>query len=510
MKYFIYCRKSTDEDNRQIQSIQAQENELIEFAKIQKLEVYKILRESKTAKEPGREIFNGMLLSIEKGEAEGIIAWHPDRLARNSVDGGKVIYLMDTGLLKELKFPTYWADNTPQGKFTLGMAFNQSKYYVDNLSQNVKRGIREKLRNGEWPSWAILGYKNDLLKKTIIPDPEKFDLVKRVFDTYILGNYTLQEIADMAYKWGLLGVKGKPLSKSSIQRLLSNPFYAGIMVYNGKRYSGSHKKMISMGIYLQTQKVLKKNGKPQKFKKEKKVFAFTGILKCGECGCTITAEKQKGLTYYRCTKKNGNCNQKYLREELLEEQVSEVMDSISIDDKTRNLMLQALKQCNKHEYDLHINSLKFWQNELNKLQAKKRKLIDLYTDQKIDELMFEEKRIEIECEENVAMENLERCKEDGNKWIEQMERLIIVANQAFWAYSKGDNIDRRLLINIIGSNFILMDKKLHWDWIEPFDILAKNKGSSEWRRVRDLNPRFLRTHAFQACALDHYANSPSK
>lgn len=132
----------------------------------------------------------------------------------------------------------------------------------------------------------------------------------------------------------------------------------------------------------------------------------------------------------------------------------EVMESISIDDETRDLMLQALKQCNKNEYDLHMNSLKYWQNELNRLRGKRKKLVDLYTD-----ALFEEKKIEIECEENVAMENLEVIKDEGNKWIERMEDLIIVANQAFWAYEKGDSTDRRLLLNIMSSNFVLIDKK---------------------------------------------------
>ena len=110
--------------------------------------------ESKTAKEPGREIFNEMVASIEKNEAEGILAWHPDRLARNSIDGGRIIYLVDTGKITTLKFPTFWFDPTPQGKFMLSIAFGQSKYYVDNLSENIKRGIRQKLRNGIWPAWA--------------------------------------------------------------------------------------------------------------------------------------------------------------------------------------------------------------------------------------------------------------------------------------------------------------------------------------------------------------------
>jgi DNA invertase Pin-like site-specific DNA recombinase len=81
-----------------------------------------------------------MLDRICLGEAQGILAWHPDRLARNSVDGGRIIYLLDTGKLKDLKFPTFWFDSTPQGKFMLNIAFGQSKYYIDNLSENIRRG----------------------------------------------------------------------------------------------------------------------------------------------------------------------------------------------------------------------------------------------------------------------------------------------------------------------------------------------------------------------------------
>ena len=107
-----------------------------------------------TAKEPGRKIFGEMLDRICAGEAGGILAWHPDRLARNSIDGGKIIYLLDTGKLLDLKFPTFWFDTTPQGKFMLSIAFGQSKYYIDNLSENIKRGHRQKLRKGIWPGFA--------------------------------------------------------------------------------------------------------------------------------------------------------------------------------------------------------------------------------------------------------------------------------------------------------------------------------------------------------------------
>src|SRR3989344_4845643 len=154
MKYFIYARKSTEDEDRQILSIEAQLVELKEFAAKEKLEIVALLCEAKTAKEPGRIKFAEMLQKIENGEADGIISWHPDRLARNSVDGGKIIYMIDRGLIKSLKFPTFWFEPTPQGLFMLQIAFGQSKYYVDSLSENTKRGLRQKIRNGIWPSWA--------------------------------------------------------------------------------------------------------------------------------------------------------------------------------------------------------------------------------------------------------------------------------------------------------------------------------------------------------------------
>ena len=188
-KFFLYARKSTDTEEKQVRSIDDQIAELKELAKKENIEIAKIFIEKQTAKEPGRPIFNEILSRIEKGEAEGILAWHPDRLARNSVDGGQIIYLVDTGIIKELKFPTFWFENTPQGKFMLQIAFGQSKYYVDNLSENIKRGIRQKLKNGLWPQMAPLGYLNDKNTKSIIVNKNKARLIKKAFELYSTGNY---------------------------------------------------------------------------------------------------------------------------------------------------------------------------------------------------------------------------------------------------------------------------------------------------------------------------------
>ncbi len=148
-KFFLYARKSTDLEDRQVLSIEAQIIELREFTKREGIKVVEEFIEKQSAKIPGRPIFNEMLKRIKKGEVNGILAWHPDRLARNSVDGRRIIYLLDTGKLQYLKFPQFWFEDTPQGKFMLNIAFGQSKYFVDSLSENTKRGLRQKVHRGE-------------------------------------------------------------------------------------------------------------------------------------------------------------------------------------------------------------------------------------------------------------------------------------------------------------------------------------------------------------------------
>ncbi len=303
MKYFVYCRKSTDEDNRQVQSIESQEKELIQFAIQNNIDIVETYKESKTAKMPGREVFNLMLTNIEKGKAQGILSWHPDRLTRNSIDGGKVIFLMDQGVLKDLKFPTYWVDNSPQGKFNLSLAFGQSKYYIDNLSQNVKRGQREKLRRGEYPAMAPIGYINDKINKTIIPDPERAHFIKRLFSEYATNRFSIKELALASRKWGLKTSRDGILSSSTLERILKSKFYVGMIIYNKETYKGIHKPLINVGTFMQVQKILKNKAKTTQHKSIKEMLAFTGMMQCGECGFSITAEIHKGHIYYRCTKK---------------------------------------------------------------------------------------------------------------------------------------------------------------------------------------------------------------
>ena len=152
MKYFAYCRKSSEGEERQALSIPAQIDEIKRvFGDVQDMEISEWFEEKMSAKAPGRPVWAAMIKRLEKGEADGIVAWHPDRLARNSVDGGWIIHLLDRRVLKDLKFVSYSYEHSPQGMFMLQIMFGQSKYYVDNLSVNVKRGIRRGKVAGEGP-----------------------------------------------------------------------------------------------------------------------------------------------------------------------------------------------------------------------------------------------------------------------------------------------------------------------------------------------------------------------
>jgi len=290
-KFFIYTRKSTDDKDRQVRSISDQLAELKSLALKEQIDVVDVFVEKQTAKIPGRPVFNEMMSRMEAGEASGILAWHPDRLARNSVDGGKIIYLVDTGVISEMKFPTFWFDPTPQGKFMLSIAFSQSKYYVDNLSENIKRGHRNKVKEGIWPQMSPIGYVN-VKGGGIIPHEDLAPLVKKTFEAYATGNFTLREVRDKFNALGLKRKSGRELAVSNYQKLLKNPIYTGLMRYNGEIFEGKHEPIISKKLFDSVQEVMSRKSKPHS--KGLKPYIYRGFFRCGECGCFITTETQKG------------------------------------------------------------------------------------------------------------------------------------------------------------------------------------------------------------------------
>ena len=487
MKYFIYARKSTDEDDRQVLSLDSQLHELREFAQKEGLSITEELVEAKTAKQPGRRFFNYMLKRVEMGDADGIVSWHPDRLARNSVDGGKIIYLIDQGPLKDLRFPTYRFDNTAQGKFMLNIAFGQSKYYIDNLSENVKRGIREKLRRGEWPGWAPLGYTNDYKNHIITIDSDKAILVKKMFEVFAKGDISVGQLEREVSKWGLLGKTGKPVCHEVISGILRNPFYYGMIRYKGELYEGSHPPLISKKLFDTVQEILAGNRHPQVRGRIK--FEYVGLMTCGECGRCITAEHQKGHTYYRCTKKNRQCTQKFLREEALLSQIREALKKVFIDNSTKDKIINRLTEYYSKESKASSSLSGQIAQKIAEIDTKIERLIDLYISQGITDAEYQSLKAKLLNEKQDLKEKLGQIEKISGGWLEPAKDFVTTCNEIGSVAWQENPPSLREFLKTVGSNFVLKDRNLTFTYIKPYDVVAKSQGSLDWRARQELNLR---------------------
>jgi len=481
--YFLYARKSTDVEDKQVLSIESQVNELREFAKREDLEIMEEFSEAKTAKEPGRPIFSYMLKQIESGLAGGILAWHPDRLARNSINGGKIIYLIDIEKIVDLRFPTYRFDATAQGKFMLSIAFGQSKYYVDNLAENVKRGLREKLRRGEWPGTAPLGYYNDAVSHTVKPDPEKTRFVYKAFELYATGNYSLEELLREVHRWGLTAKAGKPIFKSCLAKMLRNPFYYGVMIYKGERFEASHPPLISKKLYDSVQAVIAQ--KTRIIKKTVDRFNFTGLMKCGECGASITAETHQGHIYYRCTKKITACTQRYLREEVLLEQINNAILKVFIDNDIKDKIINRFEELAKDESKASSLAARQAVDKLKEFDEKIERLIDLYIAKEISQEEYQHKKAKLLNEKKDLQERLGEATKRGGGWLEPAKEFVSTCNAAGSVAWQGNPSAKRDFLKILGSNLILKDRNLLFSTKKPYSLVSGIGLKENWLRLCD-------------------------
>ncbi len=354
MRYFTYCRKSSEAEDRQVMSIESQLSTLQRaFADKPGIEFSAIYEEAFSAKSPGRPRFDEMIQRIERGDAEGIVSWAPDRLARNSIDGGRIVYLLDRGILHDLKFATYTFENNSQGKFMLQIMFGQSKYYSDALSENVKRGNRTKIERGWRPNQCPLGYINDPLTKTVIKDPVHFPLIRTMYDLVLTGAYSPKAIALLARdQWGFRTPKkkrigGKPLSISTVYRIFTNPFYAGVIEWGGQTFPGKHQAVVTLDEFARVRGLLRRPGRPRP---QKYTFAFTGMIRCAACGRSVTAEHKinrygSRYLYYHCSRSGlgPQCKEPSVELQSLEAQIVGFLRLLMIDPGIEAWVLEEIR-----------------------------------------------------------------------------------------------------------------------------------------------------------------------
>ncbi len=482
-KYFLYVRKSSESEERQAKSIEAQIQELTDLANKENLFIAETFIESKSAKIPGRKEFARMIEKIYASkEPVSILAWHPDRLARNSIDGGQIIYLIDLKKICGLKFSTFWFEPTPQGLFMLQVAFGQSKYYSDNLSENVKRGVRQKLRRGEWIGKAPVGYLNNPKTRNIDPDPVKSKVIKKLFKEFAEGKHSLDSARQRLSFFGIASKSGNLLSLSHMHWIFTNWLYTGIIKYKGESFEGKYEPIVDRATFEAVQKLFKLRSRPRVIK-SKHDFALTGIFTCGECGCSITAQFAKGhggtYRYYRCTKKKCKCSQGYLREDRMQNQLRDVLKTVALPDGWAHEMLAHVEELEREEQKNLISFAQSIENKIKDTEERLDKLVNAFLEETIEKDIYLKKK-----EELIKLKtNLSQQKDDfgqkSNSRLEPMKNWIESAQLAgTLAFSK-DFCCEKSLLEKIGSNLILRDKKIQMNLVAPYSLIAKYKKLAE-------------------------------
>jgi DNA invertase Pin-like site-specific DNA recombinase len=347
VRYCLYARKSTEQDEVQALSIDSQIKEMSALAARDGLEVVVTKRESHSAKETGqRPVFNEMLDEIRAGTYNGILTWAADRISRNAGDLGRVVDLMDAGVLHGIQTFSQKFSNNPNEKFLLMILCSQAKLENDNKSINVKRGLRTRAEMGMLPGWAPIGYLNDTRndhKCEYLLDPLRAPIIKMIFEKVAKDRWSGLKI----YHWLKDDLKfttrsDKSLNISTLYELLKNPFYCGVFEYprkSGNWYVGKHEALITRELFEAVRQKIVDETKQRRRSNE---FAFVRMMTCGDCGSGITAfEKEKiikgtGETklyrYYACGRtKDRHCKSLYVREDALMEQLIDMIDEVEVD-----------------------------------------------------------------------------------------------------------------------------------------------------------------------------------
>jgi len=516
-KYFIYCRKSKGKKEEQSPSIDSQYNELVSFARKENLRVVGVFKETQSAFEMGRPKFQEMIEKIENGEANGILIWEISRLSRNMQDTALIDGLLSNKKLIKIQSPGRDYVDKEGEDFLLNMELVISRQYSKEISRRTKRGLNYKIREmKEWPGWSPLGYANvnektqtisgemttykkgiqKLLEKRwkeekrlpnrIEIDPIKGPLVKKIFDDFASGNYSLGVMLNRIEKSGLNGKSGKPVSKSCLVHLLKNPFYYGYMKYNNEFYEGSYKPLICKALFDEVQNVLRNKGKPIK---KRWSFAFTGLIRCGECGCSITAEKKKNrYVYYHCTHmrdriRRNPCLQSSITEKDLRNQLKKGIKKIVVNDMVKDLLIEAIKESHKREKELHQKGIKEWQIMYQTAENNLNRLFELFYSGLITQNEFKKEKEEIIERKERAKNYLEIHNKAQKSWLNYSERLIITTNHAYKIFNEGTPEEVKLLLSAIGKDYLLKDSVLTFKIKEPFNFIARLNDSKSYNKT---------------------------
>jgi site-specific DNA recombinase len=411
-KAVVYARVSSKEQEKEGFSIPAQLKLLEEYAGRYGFLVAQEYVDVETAKQTGRAAF---------GEMIGYLKAHPsirvllvektDRLYRNlkdwvTVDDLEVeIHFVKEGVLLS-------RGSRSSEKFMHGIKVLVAKNYIDNLSEEARKGMQEKAEQGIWPTVAPLGYRNVAGtdgKKIIEPDPGSAPIISRLFEWYATGTLSVKEAAQKAKAAGLVYRKsGAPVPLSTVHATLRNRLYMGEFLWNGRLYVGKHQPLVSRDLWERVQSVL--DGRhAKKHRRLKHNFAFSGLIACGHCGCSIVGEiKKQRYVYYHCTGYKGQCKEPYVREEIIEQRFSELLGRLTFDEEVLAWVRDALHASHADEKREHETAISRLRAEYDRLQSRIHAMYVDKLDGKVDAAFFDRMSTEWRSEQERCLREIER------------------------------------------------------------------------------------------------------
>jgi len=510
--HVIYSRKSQEEDDKQVQSIPDQEAEMHSVASRLHLTVAERLSEARSAKAPGRPVFDALMRRVERGEVRGILCWKLDRLARNPVDGGRILWaIKQHGLVVHTPQQTF--SQADDNLILMYVEFGMAQKYVDDLSRNTTRGLKSKAQKGWLPGVAPLGYLNSKVEergcKTILRDPARFDAVRRMWDLMLTGDFSPARIQRLAnQEWGFRTRQtkhtgGKPVSRSALHQLFTNPFYCGRFEYprgSGNWYPGRHEPMVTEAEFARVQAILHRGTNPR----PQREFAlpYRGLLKCGECASSITAHvkeqvrcpqcrykssvknhgacarcrlslkdmKQSTIrryAYYHCTRKrNPACRQKCISAAALDRQVTVKLKAFGLPAVLRDWGLDVLAQLRTQELAGQQQLLVERQKAHAQCVVRLENLVKLKTaPENVGGELLSDEEYQTQRAELLAQKG--RLATDASALQGEVEAKARVLGEALKvmtdiaeASPEDDTVRRKELLSALGLNHVLLAKEL--------------------------------------------------
>ena len=482
LKFGCYVRKSTEDDSKQVQSLDDQLNATKQTAREQGIRIVVTLKESRSAKKPhNRPEFDKLIEMIEAGKINAILCWEFNRLSRNPTDTGRLQQLLLDGKIQCIQTSSK-AFLPDDNALMLSVEGGMSAQFIADLMKNVRRGLNSRVVKGWKPGTAPVGYKNNPYDKNIIPDPERFDTVKKVWELMLTGTYSVAEITDIAKnELGLATMKrhktgGIPLSPSGMNRMFHDPFYRGDFRWNGV-HKGEHKPMVTPEEWDKVQTII--NPHESRPKDSIYDFMFRGLIRCGECGyAMVTVQKEKhqknGNThvyrYCHCSgrSRSSKCSQRsvFVREEKLNEQIKDFLTTHTIDPEFYQLAIDALAEMNDDEVTEQQSIAKQQNRAIDELEEQLRELGRMRYRGLVDDDFYLSESKELES-------NLKKLQKARNKAESKAVNWRAVANDTFnlarYAkedYDNGDFDQKRAVIFKLGQNLTLFDGKVQFDSVK--------------------------------------------